>query len=402
MIAQIFTHLHNIFTCLVIKTRLFSMNTGEYFQSSSIISPSFEPSCVTASDVQAEKSLVFYLGTCDPTSFKKFCDNNIQLFGPVASAQRRYWQHRKQHLKKKPQRVKELFLQYFPHPNQLALVKLDTGDQPFSPCYSYATPSRVTPSTGNTSVRSPPSSIRPRNLMKETTPNAKMNNEFFLHLDDPENNPYGVFVCIKKDERSGSALVDQLNIYFLRHNVNHSAASTTFRLAEDGRGVYLNCPCQPTKEMIALHYFTAERKNLSQHGVDWDEFENDAKYKDSMEVIEERLDQLDKTGGINKDFYYQFPDGMTCNSDHFNANRKNGLDVCWTLDNLPYELTTKSDSLSNSGSAEEKIHYFPTMRIRLAIDGKNRDLRNSKAEVDAVADALSAMQLKMKAFRKGT
>lgn len=362
-------------------------------------------------DSLAERRLVYYLATeSDKTTFKKICDQNVSLFGLQASKKRRRWQHRKQTLKKKPHCVKELFDEFYP--NQQFLFNLNLDSQALSspnfivsPVKSApvkSTPVKFTPVDFNfqsPTTRKPPSLPRPRNIMTDTIgADYLKNNKFHLYIEDPEDNPYGVFCAVDDKVKSGAIVVDQLNIYFQFSNIN-DAAGASFRLSSDGHQLIATLAAQPTnisRDIGCMHFFTTSDDEKAMDG--------NKKYFNELKVIQTTFAKLKKTSQDLKYFYYEFPDGISCNSDHFNVTRSNQLAVVPEFSQLPYELMTKSKNSMEVDIDDGEVigeHFLPCIRIKLAIDGKARDLEEDKDEVSAVTDSLAAMKLKLKAYRAG-
>lgn len=357
-------------------------------------------------ETAAERRLVYYLAVeSKKTAFKKICDKNYLLFGLSGTKKRRLWQHRLKRLRQNPLKVKQLFEEYYP--NQQCLFNLDLDSQVLS-SPNFSSPVKSTPvtvkSTPNStpinfhfqspSKRNPRSLPHPRNIMSDSIGAEYLkNNKFHLYLEDPEYNPYGVFCAVDERMKSGAIVVDQLNIYFQFSNVN-DAAGTSFRLSNDGHWLIATMAAQPTnisRNIEVLHFFTTSDAERAMDG--------NKKYFNELKVIQTTFSKLKKTSQDLKDFYYEFPDGMSCNSDHFNATRSNQLAVVPEFCQLPYELMTSKSIMEEEG---ESVHFLPCIRIKLAIDGKARDLEEDKDEVSAVTDSLAAMKLKMQAFKAGT
>ena len=318
---------------------------GEYTPPQSKSSASFKSSkSLDTKDKGSElpedidKRIVYYVGTKDPRKFADICDEDPDTFVPSI---RRKCQYRVQYFRKKinHHRLEYFIRKYFPH--QLYLFHSFLSQRPTPPNLPDDSSGLETPSIASSSIRSIRRNITPspwtsppipRNIMSSLVSAAadpELNNLFQLHFDDPTRNPYGVRVLRLSDVSTGISLVGMIVIYMALNNLNdikHFAP----RLSEDGSMLIVNREAQPSPifpENVALiQYFTAS------DGKETD----DKTYINALDVQAEMVRKSKMMGGFNKDFYYKFPNGITCNSDHFNPNKKGQLGVDAEMVLLPY------------------------------------------------------------------
>ena len=330
-----------------------------------------------------DKGIVWFLGTGDKRRFVTLCDSNFDLYGRPSSQLRRKCQYRVKYLKRRPQRLQYYFDCYFRDSQFL----YKPGNSICSSVSTFASPDRI-PSIPRTISPSPWSLPKPRNIMASfSAPEADDNNTFQLHFDDPARNPCGVFVVKRSDVSTGSALVGQITIYFSLDNV---VDTNTFsaRLSDDGSCLIVTDQAQPTplvEDIKKLHHFTCTD----------DEDVDDKMILNTLSVQAEIVQKAKRNGSFNKDFFYKFPEGITCNSDHFNAKKKNQLGVESNLSLMPYPDGTTDDS-GDAGFA-----LMPTMKVRLAIDGDDRAMQGKDAALNEVQDAMAKMKLRMQNYKKG-
>ena len=358
-----------------------------------------------------DRTIVYYVGTNQLEKFSNICDDDPETYGVPASKFRRSCQYRVQTLKKYPHRLEHYIRKYYKdslylfEPFLLSRSVSDNqsiGSIDSTSVASFATPvrnSRISrvPRTISPSPWSPPRTTRslsplpwspqPRNIMASlTAADANENNSFQLHFDDPARNPKGVTVIRLSDVSTGSSLVGMVSIYFEVSNMN-DIGQFSCRLSEDGSMLIVTDFAQPTPlldDVKKLHFFSASEG----------EEPNDKAYINALSVQAEMIRKAKKTGSFNKDFFFKFPNGVTCNSDHFNPNKKNQLGVDSKMTLLPYETVSKMPDGSN-------ISVIPTMKVRLAIDGDDRAMSGSSNAVNDVADALAQMKLKMAKYKEG-
>lgn len=357
-----------------------------------------------------DKTIVYYVGTNQLQKFSDLCDNDQDTYGSPASAIRRKCQYRVQTLKKFPQTLERKIREYYKDSLYLFETFLSTrlasdnqsiASNGSTSVASFATPPRSSKASRVQRTISPlpwsPTGFSPlhfpyqppRNIMASLTAAAADitdNNSFQLHFDDPASNPKGVTVIRLNDVSTGTSLVGMVSIYFEVSNMN-DFDQFSCRLSEDGSSLIVTDYAQPTpllEDVRKLHYFTAS------NGEDPD----DKVYINALSVQAEMIRKAKKVGSFNKDFYFKFPNGITCNSDHFNPSKKNQLGVDSQMTLLPYETKSKMPDGSN-------IAMMPTMKVRLAIDGDDRAMSGSSNAVNDITDALAQMKLKMEKFKKG-
>jgi hypothetical protein len=363
-------------------------------------------------DEKADRALVYHLGTGEDLKFLDFCNRNNTLFGPEGSSKRRYWQHRRNYIaKKQPHRLRALFIKYFPQFYAISIFAESSSDQFSSPATYFSSP-RPTPDcvSSSTSAKKSnsfsPSPIQPRRIMSPS------NNVFqlFYSTISPEKNPKGIIVVKKDGAKSGDSLVSQLTIYFTEMDAN-DASAIELRLSPSGDRILLRDNTQPSSlvdDLQALHFYTAEGSDDEQ----------DEAFSNQMSVIQTKINRMKKNGGFKTDFEYIFPDGITCNSDHFNSGKGSQLDVVPKMSLVPYNLKgalsdktpppsipVVDDDEQMQGAAAatttddaENMHVFPAIRVRLAIDETAEDLKDSD-EKTKLHDSMSALKERMERMK---
>lgn len=234
--------------------------------------------------------------------------------------------------------------------------------------------------------------------------------QLFYSTISPEKNPKGIIVVKKDGAKSGDSLVSQLTIYFTEMDAN-DASAIELRLSPSGDRILLRDNTQPSSlvdDLQALHFYTAEGSDDEQ----------DEAFSNQMSVIQTKINRMKKNGGFKTDFEYIFPDGITCNSDHFNSGKGSQLDVVPKMSLVPYNLKgalsdktpppsipVVDDDEQMQGAAAatttddaENMHVFPAIRVRLAIDETAEDLKDSD-EKTKLHDSMSALKERMERMK---
>ena len=212
------------------------------------------------------------------------------------------------------------------------------------------------------------------------------NNEFQLYLDDPYNNPFGILVIKRSKKNTGNEMVGQLRIYFAQFN-QEDAHSLDPQLSIDGSMLCVSRTAQPNplvRDLKKLHYFTAK-----------DQADEEDDVYEGLLSIEQKLVNSAQN---KKKFYYKFPPGMTCNSNHFNPNWKDQLDVDATVHMVPFDSKTVDEG------TREIVPYvamMPVVAVELAIDGQSKSMGDSDETVDSVTNAMKKMQTKFTKYKAG-
>ena len=91
---------------------------------------------------EADKAIVYYLGTCDSTPFKVVCNCNSELLGGPGTELRRVMQYRVKYLRTHPKTLEELFHTYFPH-SVYSFILAASSQSAASSVHTSNTPSTV-------------------------------------------------------------------------------------------------------------------------------------------------------------------------------------------------------------------------------------------------------------------
>ena len=305
---------------------------------------------------QADRLLVYYIGTCDQKPFYQFCNEHMEHFGGMGSKERRNWQHRKRYLCTKPSRVKELFDSYFPR-QKLFFTYYESSPATPSPARSIRSSTQLSspPFRSSTQLSSP--QIMPVRTQENT------NNHFQLSLEHPENNPEGVLLVKQDSVVSKNTMVSKLTVFIGMADMNDCGSNkVTCRLSDNGDTIIVSRPSHPTFMSTNLAYFNGVT------AIGESDTEKEA-IGNKLSVIETKYGKLKDQGGFRREVHYKLPIGMTCNSEHFNEAKTDPLDVVFELCPMAYTME------SAVASSEPVLIYFPILKINLAIDGNDESMK---------------------------
>jgi len=373
----------------------------------------------------ADKYIVFWVGTggmvmehdgnttFEEQSFNKMCNGNIKLFGKKGTFLRKQCQERAKNLRR-PEREPQLYKAFETHYSSLlpffnpkmyqpsiynssqsvGSKGSDTSTrQAKTPQPKSRTPppkSRTPPPKSRTPppnvqqfnfISPSPSRFQRYNMAAEGIP-SPANRSFVLSFDDPTANPRDVIAMRRPHVESGSTLVDQVIVYFsLGNHLLEEANHIRCRLSEDGTMLVVNHSSQPISlvgSMKKLHFFSASKG----------ESEKEPSIIVQLQALKDVARRSRARGNFNKDTFYKFPAGVTCNSDHFNPNKGHQLAVDTELFVFPYDDTNEN-------------LFVPMFKVRLAVDETERQIAAAEDEVNDVTKAMKTMALQMAKFKKG-
>jgi hypothetical protein len=201
--------------------------------------------------------------------------------------------------------------------------------------------------------------------------------EFILDIENPERNPMDIWVSHGENIPIDDYVVDALTIYKHIADVRDAETPSFYeaKLVEDGRALLVTMPSVPNYFLKNMVQMKANEANTA-----IDEIFLDHSIK--MTTVMANRDRQKKTVKM------YFPDGITCNTEHFNnANQKSNKV------NKKIRLV-KLRSLSAAPGGPEIPILASYVAWTVAIDGSLRLTTTSNNNGDdPFADAIKRMKL---------
>ena len=271
---------------------------------------------VASIDEQIDRALVKIL--LSPQRLLKFaqvCKGNEALFGTPSSALRKRVQNRRFHLTQLQEQDPQAFYKLA---QEFGLGQTSNSPQ---------TPEAASPTFSSPRTSSP---LKNRVLRDDTTSDSTIiptmeTEDITLNLLRPEDNN-GLLVLRGVDITTGNQVVDAITIYKPLEDIqDFREKRIKAALFEDGSGIKV---CWPS---IPAFFFDVERM----HAVDGTHVCEPTMRSHRVAVTAVSSDQNRRVRQI----FIHFPDGITCNNNHFNEGIEDGLGLKSIFKMIPKVVT---------------------------------------------------------------
>jgi hypothetical protein len=207
-----------------------------------------------------------------------------------------------------------------------------------------------------------------------------------LDLNDPSNNPRGVYVIKTPSATVGDELMDVVSIYVtVPDPVDHQQKRYRARLENDGAALRISLP--------AVDDFMVTLIDDIHDQEDEDDFCDATKKAHKADATE--LKKPTAVARRSKDMVLLFPHGVTVNNEHFNKRTKTMEDT--TKVKGKFRLVSRKAGEDEEGNDITQLYNY--VRYKFVVNGSARPLEYVEEEdssEDEYADAarrMSAMRL---------
>lgn len=316
-------------------------------------------------------------------SFKKVCDQRRDVFGERSSQLRRKVQKRRAYLIQNPDILNEA-------------VRKTFGDRYV---YKASSPERTTSAAVISSpplVSPPPRTIVSPPPIAMSTPSKKGSykdpedlKEVQMYFDsDFYKNENGLFVILGKEVVEDNTVMDRLTVLKpIWDLIDFDRGRYKARLTNDCGGIIIQEP------IFASWMWNNPRKVMDL--IDAEEEEACARTELAYKTMKTRVNE--KREYRIKETLYRFPEGITCNTDHFNKKNRGSSSLLLDCNIHIFEHT-----VGKTDENRDIIMYCPFVCWKMAVDGEGRRTAEDDEEVTATAAALSRIGFTLSGTRSAT